>query len=278
MKRFLLFVLLVCSLAANTQTSQRKVNYVDFEPCKTENQVIQDGEEVTYKLYYQLSAAWLAAGEVTFRVKDKGDTWLITADGRTYSAYEWFFKVRDHYAAEIDKNTLLPIHSIRDISEGKYHMYERLTFNQTTKQVICERGPERSRINETNQYELNSCMHDILSSIAMMRNINMQSLKVGDRVPFTIFMDKEEYPLYMEYKGVEKNVKVRGNGRYNVRVFAPQVIAGEVFNANTEMLIYTSDDENRLPLLIESPVSVGKVKAVLKSAHNLRFDLTSKVK
>lgn len=40
---------------------------------------------------------------------------------------------------------------------------------------------------------------------------------------------------------------------------------GQVFNENTELKVYVGDDENKLPLMIESPLSVGSVKAVLIS-------------
>jgi hypothetical protein len=43
------------------------------------------------------------------------------------------------------------------------------------------------------------------------------------------------------------------------------------------MKIYVSDDQNRLPIMIESPVSVGSVKAVLQSYEGLRFPMTAKV-
>ena len=36
------------------------------------------------------------------------------------------------------------------------------------------------------------------------------------------------------------------------------------------MNIWVSDDENKVPLMIESPVTVGSVKAVLQSYSGLR--------
>ena len=61
--------------------------------------------------------------------------------------------------------------------------------------------------------------------------------------------------------------------RYNTVIVSPEVISGEVFEEGTEMNIYVSDDNNRVPLLIESPVSVGSVKAVLKNYSGLKYDL-----
>ena len=41
------------------------------------------------------------------------------------------------------------------------------------------------------------------------------------------------------------------------------------------MNVWVSDDANRIPLLIESPVSVGSIKAVLKEYKGLRHPLSS---
>ena len=60
--------------------------------------------------------------------------------------------------------------------------------------------------------------------------------------------------------------------------FTPEVIAGQVFDEDTEMNVWVTDDQNRIPLLIESPVAVGSVKAVLKNYKGLRYDMTAKVK
>jgi hypothetical protein len=40
------------------------------------------------------------------------------------------------------------------------------------------------------------------------------------------------------------------------------------------MKIWVSADQNKVPLLIESPVRVGKIKAVLQSYKGLRYDFT----
>ena len=50
------------------------------------------GEELTYKLYYNLNFIWIAAGEVKFKVEDQGDRYKLSATGRTYSSYNWFLK------------------------------------------------------------------------------------------------------------------------------------------------------------------------------------------
>jgi len=89
-------------------------------------------------------------------------------------------------------------------------------------------------------------------------------------------MDKEVWPLKVRYKGEEADKKIKGLGRFDTMIFSPEVILGEVFTEQSKMNVWVTNDFNRVPLLIESPVSVGSVKAVLKSYEGLKYHMTAK--
>jgi hypothetical protein len=247
-----------------------------YEPCQMENDVFQHGEEVVYKLYYNWNFVWLAAGEVTFRVRDLGDKYHLSAHGRTYKSYEWFFKVRDKYDTYVDKETLLPIISIRDVAEGKYRLFDQVTFDKRRNKAISNRGKSR-QVAKITEYDIDACMHDILSIIYYTRNIDFNQLSSGSEIPIKIFMDKETWPLKVKYRGKEVK-KIRNQGKHNTIKFTPEVIVGTVFNEDTQMMVWASDDKNKIPLLIESPVSVGSVKVVLKSYKGLKYDFDAALK
>jgi hypothetical protein len=59
-------------------------------------------------------------------------------------------------------------------------------------------------------------------------------------------------------------------------MFAAQTISGRTFSEEAVINIWASDDENRVPLLIESPLSVGLVKAILKKYDGLAHELSAK--
>ena len=247
----------------------------EISPCSIYNNSFRPGETITYKLYYNWNFVWLAAGEVTFRVREKDDQYHLSAYGSTYKSYEWFYKVRDKYDTYVDKSTLLPVISIRDVQEGKYRLYDKVTFDQGRAKAYSLRGKSKETA-ELAEYEIDNCMHDILSIIYYTRNIEFDGRQPGDKIPVKIFMDKEIWPLKVEYKGKEENVKIKGLGRFNTIKFSPEVITGYVFGEDSAaMNVWASDDKNRIPLLIESPVSVGSVKAVLKEYNGLRYDLSS---
>lgn len=240
--------------------------------CDTENYSWQGGEEITYTLYYQLNFIWIPAGEATFKVKDLGDRYFISVDGRTISAFEWFYEVRDRYETVIDKKTLLPLSFSRDIKEGKYVWWDKFTFDQKNHKVHASKGwPDKP----TKYYtaDLSTCMHDLISIVYNVRNVNFEQYKPGETFDVKVFVE-EEYPLQVEVK--EKNVeqKIRGMGKHKTHRISPEMVSGHFFDEDTYMDIYLSADGNRLPLMIESPVSVGKVKAVLTDYKGLRYPLS----
>ncbi len=249
----------------------------NLDACAIDNTAFQDGEELVYKVYYNWNFIWVSAAEVTFRVRDYGGNYHITADGRTYKSYDWAFKVRDYYECDIDKNSLLPEHSVRSVREGGYRLYDEMDFDQDDKKVVSKRGKTK---NDTRQqtFEIENCVHDMLSIIYYIRNVEFSQFRKGDVLPFEIFMDKKVWPLQLKYAGKETGKKVKGIGTFNTNKFNPQLITGGVFKEGDEMTVWASDDKNNIPVMIESPVSVGSVKVVLKSYKGLKYPLSSKIK
>lgn len=245
-----------------------------YNPCITYNSSWQGGEEITYKLYYQLNFIWIAAGEATFKVHEQGDKYKITIKGKTISAFEWFYKVNDTYESVIDKHTLLPISFSRDIKEGKYEWWDKFNFDQTNKKVYATKGGPNQPI-KSYTVQLTDCMHDMISIVYHIRNLDLEAMQVGQKMGVNVFVE-EVYPLEVELKAKNQETKIRNMGDFNTHVIRPEVISGHFFNEDTKMDVYVSADANRIPLMIESPVSVGKVKAVLSKHKGLRHPLHSK--
>ena len=263
------------SFQAEGQTEVSRTS--SYDACTIYNSTFQHGEELTYKVYYNLNFIWVPAGEVVFRVNEVDEQFHLSVKGKTYKSYEWFFKVRDHYDTYIDKSTLLPTLSIRDVREGGYTLYDKVDFDQEGHTAFSTRGRSKDNIKERNEFQVDPCMHDILSLIYYTRNLQFDEMSEGEKVPVKIFIDKEVWPLQMTYRGPVAQKTIKGLGKFNTLEFSPEVIEGEYFKEGTTMRIWASDDENKIPLLIESPIAVGSIKAVLKSYAGLRHDLSAEI-
>ncbi len=275
--RLISLVFLPLAMAFMSSNPPQPIAQTNETACSMSNDAFQAGEEITYKIYYNWNFVWLSAGEVTFKVWDEGNQYHYQALGNTYDSYEWFFKVNDRYDSWVDKKTLLPNYSERTVEEGKYHIFEKIAFNQAAKNTTVWRADHRGDTETQTIHHVQDCVHDVLSTLYYLRNVDFASQNVGYEVPFHVFMDKEEFPLKMKYQGVNERKKVHGMGRYNTLKFQPDVIAGNVFSEKSKMSVWVSNDANRIPVLIESPVSVGSVKVVLKNYKGLKHEFTAKV-
>lgn len=269
--------LVISAFAPSSIGGQKQANDPGFGGCSMDNTAFDVGEEITYKLYYNWNFIWIPAGEVVFKVKDFNNQYHLSVVGKTYSSYEWFFKVRDYYDTYVDKETLLPTVSIRDVTEGGYTLYDKVHFDQKKKKATSVRGRTIDTIKENNKFDLEDCTHDILSIIYHARNIDYNQYESGQKFPIKLFMDKKSWPLEVNYLGKESEKKIKGLGKFNTIKFSPEVVSGFVFSNDTKMDVWVSDDENRVPLLIESPVSVGSVKAILKDYKGLKNNFSARL-
>ena len=258
------------------QYNAEKAASTATETClNVENNAFQSGEELTYKIYYNLNFVWIPAGEVTFNVSEMGEQYHFSAEGQTYSSYEWFYKAYNKLDSYVDKTTFLPQTSLRSVRENRYKVFDKVQYDQKNRIANFERGDTKEEIKVRGSKKLDDCMHDMLSAIYYSRTIDYANAKTGQDFPMKVFLDEETYSLKYRYMGNEDK-NIRGIGKYSTIKIVPQVVAGNVFNENSQMKIWASNDANRLPLMIESPVSVGSVKVVLKSYKGLKYPLSSK--
>lgn len=246
-----------------------------FDRCHQNNTAINSGEKLVFKAYYNWKFIWIPAGEAEFRFLEKGNSYSITVIGKTYKSYDSFFKVRDYFHSEIDKNTMFPRRFVRIVEEGNYRRFDSLEFDQNKRKAISYNGETRLTA-KRKTVELADCTHDLLSVLYFLRNTDVSKYKPGDLIPTIILFDETIYPIKVTYHSQQDNFKVKGLGTFNTIKVIPDLVTGNVFREGNLMNIWVTNDGNKLPVLIESPLSVGSAKAVLKSYSGLRHHLEKK--
>jgi hypothetical protein len=240
------------------------------EPCGTKNTAFKADEVVTMKVFYSTLGAYIGAGEATFtttleRFNGKA-VYHCVGEGKSYSFFDNFFKVRDRYESYIDTASLIPYKFIRNVDEGGYKKYNNVTFNQAAGTAVSTNGV----------FKVTNCIQDVVSAVYYARNIDFNKYKVNDKIPFDMFLDDEVYHLYIRYLGKEK-IKTR-YGKFNAIKFKPLLIKGTIFEGGEKMNAWVSDDPNHLLLRVESPIAVGSIKVDMMGYQNLRYPLSSLIR
>ena len=247
-----------------------------FSTCSTPNIALKDGEEITHEVFYHWNFIWMGAGESKATLKEKDGKFEIGVTGKTHKSYDWFYKVRDYYATTLDKNTLLPITSFRSVKEGKYTLYDKVDFDQDKKVAKSLRGKKKEIATER-AYNVDGCMHDLVSMIYYFRNIDFKKNGKGKEYPMKIFIDRKVWNLKLKYEGRE-NVNIKGKGKYKGLKLTTKMTEGELFDEDSKITLWVSDDGNKVPLLVNLKLTIGSVKVVLKDYKGLKHPVTSKIK
>lgn len=235
--------------------------------CGFRNNSFSAGEKLSLIVYYNALGLYINAGTANLTVASERmfnkPVYHITGTGSTNSKYDWIFKVRDRYETYIDTFTLQPYRFIRNIDEGGYKKYQDITFNQAANTAITAQGV----------FKVPNCIQDVVGAVYYARSIDFNKYKPGDKIPFYLFLDNEVYNMYIRYEGKE-TIKTR-YGKFRAIKFKPLLLKGTIFEGGEKMTVYVSDDANKIPLRIESPLVVGSVKADMMSYDNLRYPLSS---
>lgn len=248
--------------------------------CVSENTAYEPGEELNYKVIYNWGMIWLESGKATFRVgsaRIKGKTlYVFNGSGSTYPNYDWFYKVKDVFESYVDSATLRPLTTSATIWEGSKREKHYYVFNFNTKKAYTKitRGSKPEKVDTV---KTAACTIDVTTAIYYARNIDYSNCKKNDTISISLLLDGKVYPIYIRYLG-KGQYNAGALGKYNCIKFSPLLVEGSIFKGGEGMTVWVTDDKNKIPLYIETPIVVGSIKVKLTSYKGLRNAEESKIK
>lgn len=230
-------------------------------PLRTiQHDAFKPGEKLTYLVHY----GWLDAGEAVVELKKSDrdlqgrEVWHAVGTGRSLGAFSAFYKVDDKYQTYFDAKGVFPWIFIRNVSEGGYEFSQNYEYTQNRREV---------KTQEDKVYKVPGSVQDMLSAFYYARTIDYSTAALGDIYMIETFMDGELWPLRMQFMGKE-TVKLR-NGKYRCLKFQPVVQEGRIFEGNSDLNVWITDDANHIPVLAQAKVLVGSIKMELSSYEGL---------
>ena len=253
------------------------IHNLNAQDCRGKNITFKPGEEVTYIISYDWFVIWTEVGEIKLTINDTiyqdKPAYEFVGLGETYKSWDWIFRVRDRFETTVDKNTLKPYVAVRDIKEGNYRQYDNYRYNFKESEVYA-RNKTNDKPQTLDTLPINGCTFDIMSALLYARNIDFAHHKIGDTIPVDIMLDKEIYPIYFRYQGIE-NYKLKHIGTFECIKFSVMLIEGEMFHEGENMTVWATNDKNHIVVYAESPILVGSVKVRLAEVKNNRYPFTS---
>ncbi len=240
--------------------------------CVVNNQSFQSDEQLFYKIYYNWGAIWLETGEANFTATliDLNNTkvYHFVGFGATFPKYDWFFKVRDKYESYADTLTLKPLRFIREVNEGSYFAHDDYVFNSKKSKIYTAELRNKKSL-KLDSMKLQACTNDVLTAISYARCLDFSLYKPNDTIPITFVLDGKTYPSYMRYVGKEI-IKTELFGTIRCIKFCPKLIDGTIFKSGEAMTVWATDDKNKIPVYVETSITVGSIKVKLIKFSGLR--------
>ena len=223
------------------------------------NNSYSDNEYLEYDMRY----GFIVGGEVilTLTASDTNDikVYHLTGSAKTVGIADKIYKVKDIYESFFNENNCLPVLAIRNISEGHYKYYDEVRYNRQNNTII-------SRRNGVKKVPEN--VMDMASVFYYIRRIDFSNIKENQSIKLETYFSDGLFPLEVFYRG--KEIIETKWGKIQCLKFAPIVEPGRVFKKKDDMLIWYTDDTNRIPIRVTLGMLIGHVEVELKNYSNLR--------
>lgn len=238
-------------------------------------QLYHPGEQLFYRVSYkakmfpntEVGAPWRSRPPRCSSTTRK--FYKVEGIGRTLPTYRWFFNLEDIYTVWISPETLRPVRFESDIKEGDYTFQSYYTYDWDNSQVHT-RWRRRQRPFEEKTMPLIPGSMDAIALFFTMRSANAEDFKPGE--PATLQMVLQDTIRHLNYRYISRETKkIRNMGRFKTLKFECQLGTSEGFSFTdgTVFTLWISDDENKIPLYIESPVRVGSTMPIFRATRGL---------
>lgn len=252
-RRLSIFILLVSSLPVLAQQYR-----------SIPNNYFQRGEKLGFRISFHSSLTGnIPAASATIEVTDDNrkfdgrDTYHVVGYGKTTGVIEMFYQVEERFESFIDEKALIPHYFIRKTRENNYRKNENVVFKH--KELIA--------VSKSSVKNVPANVQDIFSSFYYARVLDLSKSQPGDEFPVSFYLDDSVYNSKLVFVGREI-IKTR-LGKFACIKVKPMVATGYVFDDPYPVTVWVTDDQNRIPVRIESKLSVGSVRIELTSYQGI---------
>lgn len=222
-------------------------------------------ELLRYKVSYNFGFIWIDAGNVDFkadRVTYKGkDAYHFLSTGISEKKWEWIYKVRDTFQVYSSVGSLEPIDFERTTLEGSVYNKDRYQFD-FERNIVHVNLNDYNRDFKSLNLPISDCTFDILTATYVTRAMDFSDSWVGDTIPLKLIHDGRLFTMPIVFKGKET---IQGIDNKAIRCikFSAIIDKGTMFRSGEKITVWVTDDQFKVPVLIEAKIVVGSIKVYL---------------
>lgn len=269
LNKTLFAVLLLCTFSYTEAKAQCGVSNVPF----------QGGEKLNYDLYIKLGFMSSKGGFATLKTTSTNyqgkDAFKMDLISETQGMARKLFTLNDTLSAYTTKD-LTPLAYLKDAHEGDDYTKERLSYkyNGNGSIEIQTKRHKNGDFKFDEKITTPGCTYDLVSILAYCRALDYSNMKIDKETVVNFISGKNRGTMRIVYNGKE-TVKANDGKKYNT-IKLTLYVADEAFdNGKEAMKVYISDDNNRIPISLETQLKVGSTKAILKSFSGNKYPVNA---
>lgn len=212
------------------------------------------GESLRFSVQYgfiHAGSAWLEIPEV--RQYDGHEVYVLRARAESNAFFSRFYKVRERIESYWDRHGLYSWRYVEDRREGKFHQQNDIVFDPRRNEAVYSDG---------RTFPVPARVQDALSAFYYFRT---QALPLGGSIVFHYHASRKSQPLQVKVLGRERIETPAGT--FSCVAVEPVLKAGGIFKNSGRLVIWVTDDERRMPVLMKSKVAIGSISVVLIEAR-----------
>jgi hypothetical protein len=215
------------------------------------------GEKLTYQIFWGPFVVGRATLEVTAVEKvDSFDCYHLIAKAKTSGLAEWLFPVDSTAESWLDCRELFTRKYRQKRSEGKHVVNDETRYDYEHKEAITKNTKGKEK-----RLPLEQPVQDVVSSMYFVR---AQELMLDAEQTFVLNASATNYVVTIR-PDQRKQLWVRPVGDVQALRIEPSPTLKIIAANKGRMWIWITDDERRLPLLVNSELRWGNARLVLFS-------------
>lgn len=222
------------------------------------------GERLTYNVTWSVFQAGQVAALLEQSGSDPGDYQIVTT-AQSRGIISKLYTLNDEYQSLLNPQTMCSSGISKHVVEGRRRKQTEIVFDGARKVAILnERNlAAAGEPPKHDEHPIPACVQDVVSAFYYLRT---QPMHVGDRIDVPVNDGSRTTHVTVEVQAREQ-IETPVGTRYAFRVEPAVFGRGSVYQRKGRMLIWFSDDKQRLPLRIKAMLSVGTLTGTLTSVN-----------
>lgn len=241
--------------------------------CKLTNRAFARGENIQYDLYFNFGIIRARAGSGSLTVTEANyrginslkSVMMLNTSGLAGNIYT----VNDTLTSYIDKD-LRPMLFTKEAFEGSDYSVERqsYTYNGDIISIRSLRNFNGKEVFDE-VFTTEECAYDYLSVLSLIRNMDFTGMKPGESKYIQFISGRKPVNMYVNYQGISK-VRANNGKTYEVVNITMTILDDAFTNQKEALKASLTNDQNRIPVIIDTSLNIGSVRAIMKSVTGLR--------